>query len=206
MKKQNKKNKKLLNCEDIGSAGLVQILYKDKYGKYRLKSQHNTGKMPLFTFITSALQGNPLYECAPNSLNAYYHYDTEVRETINGVEQKSYKTVRDKAFVMPLPIISAPIRMISDDTTGLIDSDRSDIIQYSFLLPTTNIIKKDDKSYVDELCLENARSVPSALYVGEEDLKTCASLMLGEGELNPEATSNILIYWKIKFSNISGTN
>lgn len=157
--------------------GSVTILYQGSDNKYHLTRRHNTGDIGLFTFLTYALQGDLVEKLRPKYLDAYFDADC-----------------KEPALLQPIVMSKIPNRYLNEST--LCNEDSSNIIEYSFVLPASMIIDTENANYLKTLVLRNSLD-PS------EDISICAKLDIENKQISRAENSNILIYWRLKFSSSS---
>ena len=162
----------------IGYSGKVKILYQDSKGKYRVARFSNEGKMPLFSFITLALQGTYSKDLAPRYLNGLY---------VDG-------SSTSPAFFQKVILTKTPVRKNSANAAD-INTEFSDCIEYCFTINPGILIKDNKHAAVNRLQLLN--SLDNDNVCAEIDLDESNSIVVGSGSM-----ANIMVYWTLQFRNV----
>lgn len=174
---------KNLKNNKIGYTGKVTILYQDSNGRYRLARKKNSGKLPLFTFLTYALQGTYMKDLAPRYLNGLY-----VTRDANTDEVKAV----DPAFFQKVILSKTPTRKNSSNESN-INSTISDTVEYCFSV-NPSIFIPSDLNEINRLQLLN--SCDRDNICAEIDLpKNCG--------ISNASITNIMVYWTLRFDNIT---
>ena len=173
--------------------GSLKVVLTNKDGKIKQISYHNSGKLPLFTSICRALAGYDIEYYKPAYLMCYRD------DAPAGSENPKYV----KVLAAKIPYSTTPTlyqSQTSGQTTIYTKNDRQcDTIEYVFTLPitaiATTIEDNQTKIKVNKFALQNKN--------GED----CAEILLDDVSnpalviTNAVDKSNILIYWKLHFSN-----
>lgn len=181
------KSKKLKNSKKSTTVlykNNVTILYQDAKGKYRLLSKHNNTGDGLLFLIAKAAQGIFDSNLVPRYLGAQY-LDEET------------KTLKP-AFLQLVERSKAPVLYSSEDSTGQTLHSVPDTVEYSFVIPAGTIFTDTN---VKKFCLYNN-------YVNSDNMgemhpqALCAELDVEDQSLNNQDTGNLIVYWRIAFSDV----
>lgn len=165
---------------DIKYQGIVTISAIDKKtGKEYKKKLYNKSEKDLFTAICRALCGVSVNDYIPRYLKAF---------TTDLIENKTLDTSYE-AFYQPVYYSATPTLYALRNQKWVRSSlKEAQMIEYTFIIPSTNF--KSDTETIKSLQLYNEQGNP------------CASITL-DGGFTISSSSNILITWKLVFSNNS---
>lgn len=162
-------------------SGKVTLFYKDQKGKYKISKFSNEGKMPLFTFLTAALQGQLKTELKPQYLMGIWcDKDNESSPSKNG-------------FIQKVGVAKSPTRKNSGKPNDINAID-SDSIEYCFSINPGVLIRSVTTINRLQLISNNG--------------EVCAEIDLDNGNEIDAANScsDILVYWTLKFANANATS
>lgn len=183
MASKNKKLKDTKKSTTVLYKNNVTILYQDAKGKYRLLSKHNNTGDGLLFLVAKAAQGIFDANLVPRYLGAQY-VDPDT---------KALKP----AFLQLVERSKAPVLYSSENSDGQALHGVPDTVEYSFVIPAGTIISSVN---VEKFCLYN-NYVNSNM--GETHPQAiCAELNVADQALNNQDTGNLIVYWRIAFSDI----
>ena len=166
---------------NIEYTGAVSISYIDKKtGKSYLKNKYNQSENALFTALCRCLSGYNTANYIPRYLKAY---------TVVANEANPNK----EAFIQKVPYSATPVLYKRNDSSWVRSTEEdAQMVEYTFIIPSNAIKFFDTDHSIKSLKLFNE--------LGKE----CASVNLtddkGDG-VQPSSSSNILITWRLFFSN-----
>ena len=171
----------------------VTILYKDSRGKYRSINRHNNTGYGILTLVSYAARGEFDGNLVPCYLGATY------KKTDAGGIDHEYS-----AFNQYLHFDKAP-RVFRSDKATESDSRLSDTVEYSFIIPAGTIISS---APIQTLKLYNNYITNTPIGgidnpADMDELALCAELDLSDHNLNNSEVSNLKVYWRISFADIS---
>lgn len=176
---------------EIKYDGYVTVKYRDrKTGKLKTIKKHNIGTIGLFTAIALVLSGQVTSASnnIPSSIMGFYK---------NGDNYEN-------AFIQKISRSSGARILYYDETNHTYKEgsfNRCDTVQYEFLIPATSLSQKTSK--ISKLVLlNNAPLAKDSEPYTKDSANVCAILTLDDtSAIDTDVSSNILIYWKLRFSN-----
>lgn len=183
MASKNKKIKDTKKSTTVLYKNNVTILYQDAKGKYRLLSKHNNTGDGLLFLMAKAAQGIFDANLIPRYLGAQY-------------TDPNTKTL-EPAFLQLVERSKAPVLYASEDLGGQTLSGVPDTVEYSFIIPAGTIISSTN---VEKFCLYN--NYVNSNMGQTHPLALCAELDVSMEGLTNQDTGNLIVYWRIAFSDI----
>lgn len=164
---------------DIKYQGIVTISAIDKKtGKEYKKKLYNRSEKDLFTAICRALYGVSVNSYIPKYLKAFTKSSDDLSDFSN------------EAFYQPVYYSATPVLYALRDQQWVRSTlKEAQMIEYTFIIPITNIKNTNDP--IKCLRLYNDQGNP------------CATIDLGNSGFTLETSGNILVTWKLVFSNSS---
>lgn len=172
---------------NIKYKGIVTVSLIDKQtGKQYNRKSYNTSEKDLFTAICRMLCDVDTQDYIPRYIKAYNSNLQNLSPTQSLIDADK------EVFYNPVYYSASPsVYTLQDQSwirSTLNSQDGAEMVEYSFLVPSTNI-KLNANNYIKSLRLFNNRN------------NLCASVDFGDDAISLSNSSNILITWKLQFSN-----
>lgn len=199
-----------LNSSYFTYFGDITIKVVDNKGiqKGRIKTFKNNGRWPLFSFLTTCLDGN--YDIAENMRPKFINLFTAgqindriplISDDLSSLKVRDYANFDHKRTLITYSYVENNIPAKGEGELG------SASIKYKFMIPFAHI---DTSEPINMICLYNKENYnnyenPSAFFfVKNRENENMLGSLLSEGTTNKNY--NLVIEWTLTFKNITKSN